>query len=98
MQLDFKINIQRLEEAIKSIVKDAIHDAMPAKNKSRLIDTKQACEILGVSKRTLQGYRDRGIIPFCKIGTKVLYDEADLLNAIKAFQATSPVTYQNSKK
>ena len=31
-----------------------------------------------ISKRTLQNYRDRGILPFAQIGRKIYYKATDL--------------------
>lgn len=36
------------------------------------------CHILEISKRTLQNYRDRGILPFAQIGRKIYYKATDL--------------------
>jgi excisionase family DNA binding protein len=33
---------------------------------------------LKISRRTLQEYRDSGIVPYIKLGGKVLYRESDL--------------------
>jgi excisionase family DNA binding protein len=34
--------------------------------------------LLGISKRTLQSYRDRGILPFAQIGRKIYYKASDI--------------------
>ncbi|RRD02552.1 helix-turn-helix domain-containing protein [Prevotella sp. OH937_COT-195] len=50
------------------------------------IDNEAVCKRLGISKRTLQTYRDTGKIPFSMIGHKCYYKESDIteiLNAIK---------------
>jgi len=38
----------------------------------------QVCEILHISKRTLQQYRDDGLLPFIKLERKILYRESDI--------------------
>ncbi|WP_290395838.1 helix-turn-helix domain-containing protein [uncultured Duncaniella sp.] len=38
----------------------------------------QLSERLGVSRRTLQDFRDRGIIPFYRLDGKILYEEKDI--------------------
>ncbi|WP_290208378.1 helix-turn-helix domain-containing protein [Bacteroides acidifaciens] len=35
-------------------------------------------ELLGVSRRTTQDYRDRGIIPYYRLDGKILYAEEDI--------------------
>ena len=38
----------------------------------------QVCQMLHISKRTLQQYRDDGLIPFIKLERKILFREAIL--------------------
>ena len=42
------------------------------------LDSQDVCEILGISKRTLQSYRDNGILPFSQIGHKMFYRSEDV--------------------
>jgi len=42
------------------------------------IDSKEACQRLSASKRTLQSFRDSGILAFTKIGAKVFYKPEDI--------------------
>lgn len=39
---------------------------------------KEVCERLYISPRTLQDYRDKGIIPYTQIAGKILYKASDL--------------------
>jgi len=41
--------------------------------KDPILDNAQVCQILGLSKRSLQGYRDSGIISYSQIGAKIYY-------------------------
>ena len=36
------------------------------------------CRLLGISKRTLQHYRDTGVLPFVQIGHKCYYKREDV--------------------
>jgi len=50
------------------------------------MDNQDVCNILNVSKRTLQTYRDNGRLPFTQIDRKMYYKPSDvefLLNSIK---------------
>lgn len=50
------------------------------------LDNQDVCNILNVSKRTLQTYRDNGRLPFTQIDRKMYYKPIDvefLLNSIK---------------
>jgi len=42
------------------------------------MDNHDVCQILHVSKRTLQHYRDSGKIPFSQIGAKIYYKAIDI--------------------
>jgi hypothetical protein len=42
------------------------------------LDNQDVCELLHVSKRTLQHYRDTGKIPFSQVGAKIYYKAADI--------------------
>jgi len=42
------------------------------------------CRLLGISKRTLQSYRDTGKIPFSIIGHKCYYKESDIVELLNA--------------
>ncbi len=49
----------------------------------------QVCRMLMISKRTLQNYRDKNVIPFSQIGRKIYYKYSDIveyleLNHVKA--------------
>jgi excisionase family DNA binding protein len=38
----------------------------------------EICKLLRVSKRTLQNYRDKRVIPFSQIGRKIYYKVSDI--------------------
>lgn len=43
-----------------------------------LLTTKEACSVLKISLRSLQSYRDRGLIPFIQFGREVRFRQEDL--------------------
>ena len=48
-----------------------------------LLDNQDLCELLHVSKRTLQRYRDSGELPFQTLYHKTFYKQSDVLAFIK---------------
>ncbi|MGV8829331.1 MAG: helix-turn-helix domain-containing protein [Breznakibacter sp.] len=42
------------------------------------IDTQDAMRMLGISLRTMQTYRDNGLIGFSKVGRKIYYKVSDI--------------------
>ena len=50
---------------------------------SEWVENGELAEILGISKRQLQGYRERGVLGFSTIGRKIYYRRADVEKLIK---------------
>lgn len=48
------------------------------------MDNQEVCEILGISVRTLQTYRDKGLLPYSCIKHKIFYKPADVEALLKA--------------
>lgn len=72
-------------EAFRAIIDkiDQINDKLDAeKPKFTLneywLDIQEACFVLRVSKRTLQNYRDEGILPFSQINGKIYFKASDI--------------------
>lgn len=42
------------------------------------LDIQETCQLLKISKRTLQAYRDNGILPFSQIGGKIYFRVTDI--------------------
>ena len=43
------------------------------KQLSKWLDNEDVCRLLGISKRTLQTYRDNGTLPYSQINHKMFY-------------------------
>lgn len=46
------------------------------------LDNQDVCQILNISKRTLQTFRDNGKLPFTRIGHKMYYKATDVKEII----------------
>lgn len=68
-----------LDEMLDS-VSQALKNRTPHLNGEKFLTNKDVCQMLRVSLRTLQDWRDNGIIPFIQIKGKILYRESDILN------------------
>ena len=42
------------------------------------LDNQDVCDVLGISKRTLQTYREKGLLPFSRIRHKIFYKPEDV--------------------
>lgn len=60
-------NVEIATKNYKSTLKD-----------EQFLNKKQVCNLLHICSRSLQNYRDRGILPFYKIGGKLLYKMSDV--------------------
>jgi hypothetical protein len=61
---------------------DKIHNLILRSNQAgktnALIDNNEFCKQLKISKRTAQNYRDKKLISFIQIGSKIHYKPADV--------------------
>ena len=48
------------------------------------LDNQDVCQILNISRRTLQEYRNDGVLPYILLGGKVLYRESDLEKVLES--------------
>ena len=55
-----------------------IKEYRPMLMNRRFVTDAQLSEILSISRRTLQDYRDKGKLPFYRLDGKILYDESDI--------------------
>lgn len=70
--------INRLKEEIE----DISNNCRPSMNGEIYMDNEEVCKVLHVSKRTLQQYRDDGIIPYIQLPGKVIYRESDIMRLL----------------
>lgn len=55
-----------------------VKEVRPCLLNERYFTTEQVLEQFHISRRALQNYRDKGIIPFLSIGGNILYSEAKI--------------------
>lgn len=53
-------------------------------NGEEWLDNQEVCQLLKVSKRTLQTYRDNGTLAYSQIGYKCYYKKVDIEKLIEA--------------
>ncbi|MFH1081433.1 MAG: helix-turn-helix domain-containing protein [Pseudomonadota bacterium] len=71
---EIRESLRRIEE----------HLNVPNNIERNWLDPQQICQMLNISKRTLDSYRAQGIFPYSRIGGKVFYrlsDVEDYLNS-----------------
>ena len=71
-------NWAKLRDEILSLA-EYCHQAFGEKSKhTDWLHNGDVCKLLNISKRTLQYYRDTGILPFTQIGHKCYYKREDV--------------------
>ena len=63
--------IELIDEKLSSFSKEK-------SNRKKWLTNKEVCEILDVTTRTLQNYRDNGVLSFSKAGSMIYYKEEDI--------------------
>ena len=74
-------DMQVVLSAISSVsrrIKEVAQTHKPLFGSEHFLTSKEVCERLYISPRTLQDYRDRKIIPYTQFAGKILYKESDL--------------------
>jgi hypothetical protein len=68
---------EQLRQSIKSLLSRTAK-LRPKQVNEIWYNNEEACRLLGVSLRTLQTYRDKGLIPYSQVGHKCYYKIKDV--------------------
>lgn len=60
------------------MLEELVIDYRPIFMGKRFLTDAELSNRIGISRRTLQDYRDRGILPFYRLDGKILYEEGDI--------------------
>ena len=74
---DMQVVLSALERVNRRI-KEVAQTHKPLCGGEHFLTSKEVCERLYISPRTLQDYRDKGIIPYMQFAGKILYKMSDL--------------------
>ena len=70
-------NVLENMKEVLALYNKVIGNYRPLLDGERYLTDKEVASILKVSRRTLQEYRNDGVIPYILLGGKVLYRESD---------------------
>jgi len=67
-------------EKLKSCITDLLAqiETLYTEPENGWLDNQVVCQILNISKRSLQTFRDKGLIPYSQIGHKCFYRQEDV--------------------
>lgn len=92
--MDFKIIESKTFERIKKYLFELIEKSNGL-NHSRIEDewwdNQDVCRLLGISLRTLQTYRDKGLIPYSQVGHKCYYKVEDIERFMEENKIINPI-------
>lgn len=80
----FEAMMARFEAFAEKVEK--LCEAGGDKNLQKWLDNQDVCEILNISKRTLQTYRDNGTLPYSQINHKMFYKPEDVERLFNKFK------------
>ena len=69
---------------ILTLYQKVIANYRPLLDGERYLTDREVTQILKVSRRTLQEYRNDGVLPYIILGGKVLYRESDLEKVLES--------------
>ena len=81
-------DMQVVLSAINSVsrrIKEVAETHKPLFGGEHFLTGKEVCERLYISPRTLQDYRDKGIIPYTQLAGKILYKASDLERLLEEY-------------
>lgn len=74
--------LQALNNALPYI-EHVLKTHKPLFDGERYLTSEELCSILKISRRTLQDYRNNGILPFIQLPGKVLFRESDIRKVLE---------------
>ena len=78
---------------LKTYIEEILKYYRPVMNGEIYLSGQDVCEMLHISKRTLQQYRDDKILSFIQIGGKIIFKQSDILTALEQNYVTNKASY-----
>lgn len=78
-----KRTFQLMKEKLKELSTQIKEICGKDKRKDEWLDNQDVCQLLKISKRTLQTYRDNGTLAYSQIGYKCYYKKGDIEKLIE---------------
>lgn len=66
-------------DELSNIIEQAMKNRTPHLNGEKFLSNQDICQMLHISSRTLQDWRDIRKIPFIQIRGKILYQESEVM-------------------
>lgn len=69
---------EQIKQRFEDFTKQVKMFCRDGQENEKWLSNNDVCEILQISKRTLQSYRDSGLLPYSQIGHKCYYRVSDM--------------------
>ncbi|MFT3739587.1 MAG: helix-turn-helix domain-containing protein [Breznakibacter sp.] len=76
-------SLLRTLDEIQDTVKEALKRRTPHLNGEKYLTNNEVSKLLNLSIRTLQDWRDNGVISYIQISGKILYRQSDILKLLE---------------
>lgn len=86
MQLYINKDCQELLQALNKTlpyIEQVLKTHKPLFDGERYLTSAELCNILKISRRSLQDYRNNGVLPFIQLPGKVLFRESDIKKVLE---------------
>ena len=83
MDADEMLVVLSALDKVNRRIKEVAQTHKPLFGDEHFLTGKEVCERLYISPRTLQDYRDKGIIPYTQFAGKILYKESEIERILK---------------
>jgi excisionase family DNA binding protein len=75
--------ISLTSDQLKSLIRDTLLEVLSAKKEKELMSFKECCEFLGCSASALNKWKSENILPYRKMGKRVMFHREEILTAMK---------------
>lgn len=70
-------------DELSATIKQVLQNRTPHLNGEKYLTNREVCQLLHISSRTLQNWRDTGKISFIRLKGKILYLESEIVKLLK---------------
>lgn len=78
----FRLLVNKIDTVYGYVVEENKQEKVKKQVREQLLDTNEVCQLLRISKRTLQRLRDEKVITFAYLGGKCIYKLKDVENLV----------------
>lgn len=70
-------------DELSNAIQQALQNRTPHLNGEKYLTNRETCQLLRISSRTLQNWRETGQVQFIKLQGKILYKESEIVRRLE---------------